>query len=152
MNTMRKGHIDAFHKEVQHLKREEEKVLFRLHRWEVKHKHLMGNLRRFLGVLFGLIVGSYVAFYKLIFLRDAILLTLMLLVLSYLITHHDRRRMFNAKSLIISFEHTMVLYLISVVLVAIMFFIWPEIVESFADMLLIMSTGAFFGSIMHSYA
>lgn len=149
---MRKKHVDAFHKEVQHLRKKEERVLFNIHRWEIKHKHLFGNLKRILGVVFGIGVGAYISFYKMVFFRDALLLTLMLLVLAYLITHHNKRRMFNEKSMIISLEHTLVLYVFAVLIVSVMAWRWPEIIESFAEMLLTMSTGAFFGSIIHSYS
>jgi len=149
---MRKKHIDVFHKEVQHLRKKEERVLFNIHRWEVKHRHLFGNLKRLLGVVFGIGVGAYISFYKMVFFRDAILLTLMLLVLAYLITHHNKRRMFEERSMIISLEHTLVLYVFAVVIVSSMAWLLPEVIESLAEMLLTISTGAFFGSIMHSYS
>ncbi|MBU0461843.1 MAG: hypothetical protein KJ574_04630 [Nanoarchaeota archaeon] len=148
---MRKRHIDAFHKEAEHLKKKEEQVLFKIHKWEIKHKHFFGNLKRLLGVLFGIGVGSYISYYKLVFLRDALILTFFLLILSYLITHHNKRRMFNEKSLILSLEHTLVLYAISVVIVSFMVLAWPWLIESLAEMLLTLSTGAFFGAITHSY-
>lgn len=148
---MRKGHIDAFHKEAQHLKKKEERVLFKIYKWKIRHKHLFNVFTRIIGVLFGVAMGTYYSMFHLVFFRDAILLSLLLLILSYLISHHNRRRMFNEKSMLLSLEHALIQYVVSaILLVGVIFFI-PGAVSSFAEFLLVMSSGAFFGSIAHSY-
>ncbi|MFQ5474602.1 MAG: hypothetical protein ACE5DM_02080 [Candidatus Nanoarchaeia archaeon] len=147
---MRKAHLDAFRREMEYLKKKEGKVLFKVHKWEVRYSHIYGDLKRLLGVAFGVAIGVDLAANELILFRDVVLITLFLLIFSYLITHHNKRRMFNEKSLLLTLEHTLILYAVSLVVVSGIWY-FSSLVGSFADYLLVMSFGAFFGSIVHSY-
>jgi len=106
----------ALKKELNYLKKKEERILFTIRRFEVKHKHIWNTVRIIMFALFGLSIGYESIRNRNPLFISALITLIIASIISFIALHYERRRSLDKKDHITTTENLAIVALISLII------------------------------------